>query len=549
MSSPISAANGTKPRWNWRKDLLASVVVFLVALPLCMGIAIASGAPPEKAAAVGIMTGIIGGIVVGFIGGSPLQVSGPAAGLSVIILELSQEYGWEMIGLFVLMAGTIQLLAGLCKLGQWFRAVSPAVIYGMLSGIGILIFASQFHLMLDDTPKGSGINNLLSLPEAIYKGIVPTGDTPHDDAARIGLLTIAIIVLWKLVPKKLQMLPASLLAVAVATAATLILDLPIKQVVVPENLLTAVQLPVLPHFQDLGEVKKLLIAAVSLAFIASAETLLCATAVDKLHQGPRTNYDRELAAQGVGNILCGLVGALPMTGVIVRSAANIDAGATTKASAILHGVWLLLFVCALPFVLSWIPTASLAALLVYTGYKLVNPKVVKTLWQYGWSEAAIFTVTVVTIVMTDLLTGVLVGIGLSVLKLLWMFSSLRIRLVEDKQRQRTILYLHGAATFLQLPKLAATLERVPPSTELHVHFEDLTYIDHACLDLLIGWEKQHEATGGSLEIDWEGLQARFRHPATGNGSSPSPSSVDKAPRTVRENGAIPPSKKASVGEG
>lgn len=511
------------------KDLLASVVVFLVALPLCMGIAIASGVPPEKAAAAGLMTGIVGGIVVGLLGGSPLQVSGPAAGLTVIVYEMIQEYGWEKVGIIIVAAGAIQVAAGVLRIGPWFRAVSPAVIYGMLSGIGVLIFASQFHIMLDDAPKGSGLMNLISIPEAVYKGILPSGEVQHECAARIGILTILAIVLWNLLPKRIRLIPAALIAVVIASVVTVWLDLPIRKVVVPANLLEAVALPVLPTWEELTHWQRMAISAVSLAFIASAETLLCATAVDKLHQGPRTNYDRELAAQGVGNIICGLIGALPMTGVIVRSAANVDAGAKTRLSAFLHGVWLLLFVAAFPHVLSYIPTAALAALLVYTGYKLINFKIIPTLAEYGWSEVAIYAATVVFIVATDLLTGVVIGIVLAVIKLAWTFSTLEIAVTRDQVNRRTIMHLRGAATFIQLPKLAAALEQVPPNSHLHVHFEELTYIDHACLDLLINWEKQHEATGGTLDIDWEGLEARFRRPVFGNGNRGTPSKPNDQP--------------------
>lgn len=494
-----------------KHDVPASIVVFLVALPLCMGIAIASGVPSEKAAAVGLLTGILGGLVVGLLGGSPLQVSGPAAGLSVIIFELIQEHGWEKLGLIIMIAGALQLAAGLFKLGQWFRAVSPAVVYGMLAGIGVLIFASQFHIMLDDHPKDSGLANLLSFPEALWKGLVPSQETTHDDAARIGLLTISLLLLWTMaIPKRLKTIPAAVVAVTAATAVTVLLDLPIKQVVVPENLLNAVQLPVFDGPGLLARWQSLLLAGASLAFIASAETLLSATAVDKMHRGPRTQYDRELAAQGIGNMLCGFLGALPMTGVIVRSATNVEAGARTRLSAILHGVWLLGLVCLFPFVLRWIPTSSLAALLVYTGYKLVDPQAVRRLWTYGRGEVLIYMATVVTIVATDLLTGVLVGIGFSLAKLIYAFSHLKVHLMNDPERRESFLYLKGAATFLRLPRLAAALDSVPPGAQLHVHFENLTYIDHACLDLLMSWEKQHAAMGGSLEIDWERLHAQFK---------------------------------------
>lgn len=497
-------------------DFRASLVVFLVALPLCMGIALASGVPAEKAAAVGIITGIIGGVVVGFLGGSPLQVSGPAAGLSVLVYEIIHTHGFEKLGVIVLVAGAIQLVAGLLRWGQVFRAVSPAVVQGMLTGIGILIIASQFHIMLDhNIPGKHGYENLLAIPQTIADSL---GDDPsHMWAAAVGAATIVIMVLWSMFgPKKLQFIPAPLVGVALAATMVLIAqdqssELAIAHVQMPGSLLDAVSLPTVAAVAWLQE-WAVWQAALTIAAIASAETLLCATAVDKLHNGPRTKYDRELAAQGVGNMLCGFLGALPMTGVIVRSAANVDAGARTRASAVLHGAWLLAFVVALPFVLEVIPLAGLAAILVLTGYKLTNPKAIQWLWKYGIGEVLVFAATVLVIVCVDLLAGVLVGIGLSAAKLLYTFCRLSVRVEEDPERKVTTLYLRGTATFIRLPKLAAALDEVRPSTELHVHLEQLHYVDHACLDLLMNWEKQHCATGGSLFIDWDTLTAKFRHP-------------------------------------
>lgn len=501
---------GTSFLSSLRQDFLASIVVFLVALPLCMGIAIASGVPIGKAAAAGILTGIVGGLVVGFLSGSPFQVSGPAAGLSVIVADLIEEHGWQRMGLIIAIAGIIQVMAGLLRLGQWFRAMAPAVIWGMLAGIGVLIVASQFHIMLDDSPKGSGLRNLLSLPQALWKGIIPSREISHDDAARIGLLTIGVLLLWKpLVPKRLTVLPGALIAVLIATVVTVVFRLPINTVAVPDNLLQAVERPSLEGLYRMEDWYPYLLAGASLAFIASAETLLSATAVDRMHQGPRTQYDRELSAQGIGNLICGFLGVLPMTGVIVRSATNVESGARTRASAVLHGLWLLLFVCLCPFVLRWVPTSCLAALLVLTGCKLISLQAIRTLWSYDRGEVVVYAATVVTIVVTDLLTGVLVGIGCALLKLIHTFSRLKIRMQQDTQDNRTILFLKGAATFLRLPKLAAVLESVSPTTELHVRFEELSFIDHACLDLLLSWEKQHQASGGKLVIDWNNLQARF----------------------------------------
>ena len=490
------------------KDLFASIVVFLVALPLCMGIAIASGVPP----ALGLVTGMVGGIIVGSLAGSPLQVSGPAAGLAVIVLEIVRDHGIASLGPILMVAGAVQLLAGFARVGQWFRAISPAVVYGMLAGIGILIFAGQFHAMVDDKPKGTGLNNLLSIPGAIAKGIFPVDGSSHHIAAMLGVITITILLLWnKFRPEKLKSLPGALLAVSAATAIAAVLKLPVQYVNVPENLAAVLKLPDSSTLAALQN-PSILLTALAVAFVASAETLLSAAAVDRMHRGPRTNYDRELAAQGVGNFICGTLGALPMTGVIVRSSANVQAGAVTRMSAIFHGFWLLSLVLAAPWLLRMVPICSLAALLVYTGYKLVDIKNIRKLQEYGRMPVVIYAVTVVAIVATDLLTGVLVGLGLSVAKLLYRVTYLRVALSHDAASRRSDLYLEGAATFVRLPRLAKALESVPADHELHVHGDHLAYIDHTCLDLMYTWADQHRATGGSLVIEWEVLRQRFDRP-------------------------------------
>jgi MFS superfamily sulfate permease-like transporter len=530
-------------RKNGKHDLLASVVVFLVALPLCMGVAIASGVPTEKAAAVGIITGIVGGLVVGFLAGCSLQVSGPAAGLAVFVGQLIQEHGFENLGLIVMIAGGIQLLAGLTHVGQWFRAVSPAVIQGMLAGIGILIFAAQFHVMVDDKPPGTGrefggVLNLVTLPQAVWKGL---SEPDHRPAAVIGVLTIVIIILWTaLAPKKLKFFPAPLCGVLVATAAAAIFRADANYITIPDNLMEAMQWPTLGDLSStiagpslVESMGPILLAGLALAFVASAESLLTATAVDSMQQhAPRTKYDRELMAQGTGNLLCGLVGALPMTGVIVRSSANVLAGARTRTSTIFHGVWLLIFAVLLPQVLRLVPISSLAAVLVFTGYKLLNPAAVRKLMLFGKGEVAIYAATLGTVVAVDLLTGIVVGIGLAFGKLLLTFSHLVVRMEDDPEHNRTVLHLEGAATFMGLPKLAAVLEKVKPNTELHVYFEELTYIDHACLDLLVNWEKQHQAMGGDLVIDWDGLTTPFRSRSNHKLSVHSVSNCFPAPETA-----------------
>jgi MFS superfamily sulfate permease-like transporter len=255
--------------------------------------------------------------------------------------------------------------------------------------------------------------------------------------------------------------------------------------------------------------------AITFALIASAETLLCAVAVDTKHTGPRTKFDRELMAQGVGNMLCGAVSALPMTGVIVRSSANLDAGAKTRLSTILHGLWLLLFVSLLPGWLARVPTAALAAVLVYTGWKLLNLPGLYKLWKESKSEALIFVATAATIVLADLLSGVMLGVVLSALKLLLRLSHLGVSRVDEPEHHRVHLYLEGAATFLRLPVLARALEAVPHGLKLHVHLERVQFVDHAALHTLLTFQKQYEATGGTLYIDWAQLHAHF------HGSRPS----------------------------
>lgn len=495
---------------TWKSDLLSSLVVFMVALPLCIAIAQACGFPAEA----GIITGVVGGLIVGSIAGSPLQVSGPAAGLIVLVLDLNHARGFQAVGVAIFIAGTFQFIAGLFKAGQWFRAVSPAVIHGMLAGIGLVIIAKQFHYLVDDEPVGNVLQNIGSIPAAIFKAF-NDGDREfphHRTAASIGLMSILILIGWPLAaPRRLKAIPAALIAVIAASFVAWIVPEDVKDVEVQSNLLSAVHWI---HQIDRGLWldKQVWASALTFALIASAESLLCASAVDRMHRGPRTQFNRELSAQGIGNVLCGILGVLPMTGVIVRSAANVESGAKSRLSTILHAVWLLAFVAAFPTVLKLVPLTSLAAILVVTGYRLLDLRGIRLLFRVSRSEALILMATALAIVATDLLTGVLTGIGLAVAKLVWTFSHLKIRLIEQTGGRCTTLKLDGAATFLRLPHLADTLESVRPDTELHVDFEHLTYIDHACLELFVNWEKQHQSTGGSLVLDWDSLHARFHSP-------------------------------------
>ena len=483
------------------RELLASVVVFLVALPLCMGIAIASGMPPAK----GLITGIIGGLVVGWLAGSPLQVSGPAAGLAVLVFELVRQHGMMMLGPILLLAGFLQLVAGRLRLGCWFRVTAPAVVYGMLAGIGVLIVLSQIHVMLDGVPKPSGLDNLAGFPAAVAQAIPSLGW----QAGLLGLSTMLVMYLWdKFRPKTLRFVPGALLGVGLTTLVSLMLALQVKRVEVPENLADAIDWLRPSDLLNLAD-PQLLIAAFAVAFIASAETLLSAAAVDRMHNGQRSDFDKELSAQGVGNMLCGLVGALPMTGVIVRSSANVQAGATTRLSAMFHGLWLLAFVLLLSSVLQSIPVASLAGVLVYTGIKLVDIKAFKALGRYGRMPMFTYAATALAIIFTDLLTGVLVGFGLTLVKLAFKASRLKVSLIDLPQDSEMELRLSGAATFLKVPALTQVLSTVPAGTTVHVPLNNLSYIDHSCLELLEEWGRANAAKGSKLVIEARGLKRRL----------------------------------------
>lgn len=508
-----------RPSWGaaLQSDLPASIIVFLVALPLCIGIASASGAPP----ATGLITGIVGGLLVAILAGSPLQVSGPAAGLFVLVAQVIDELGIAALGIVVLGAGLLQITAGAMRLGNYFRAVSPAVIQGMLSGIGVLILASEFHAMVDDHDAArvwldagwpKGIANLMTIPQSLWLGVVPLDGSPHHLAAGLGVATILILVFWKWVPvQSLKIIPGAVVAVTLAAITTRLMGWEniITHVEVPANLLNDV---ILPTGWQLGSLdwRATMFAAAEIAVVASAETMLCCAAVDQMQSHSRTKYDRELFAQGVGNSVCGLLGALPMTGVIVRSSANVQAGGKTRLSAWLHGLWLLIFVAVLPWVLNYIPRASLAAVLVFTGWKLINIGGIRKLWRVSKPDGVICLITLGLVVGVDLLTGVVVGIACTAARLLYTFARLDIDTEELPGENRTNLNLRGAATFLALPRLTEVLDQVSPTTELHVSLKNLTYVDHSCLEQFINWEKQHEATGGRLVIDWDDLTATFR---------------------------------------
>ncbi len=495
MSSAVMAEAPATRGWVMR-DFAASIVVFLVAMPLCMGIAVASGLPPEK----GLVTGIIGGLVVGFFAGSPLQVSGPAAGLAVIVFELVRDLGVSALGPILVLAGVLQFAAGAFKLGGWFRAISPAVVHGMLAGIGALIVIGQFHTLFDAKPLASGLENLAAIPGRIM-GLSPTNLAATEIALLIGVLTIVLMIGWdKVRPAALKLVPGALIGVLGGTLTAFFLGLDVVRVDVPQSILSAIDTPGAGFLASLAN-PTLLLSAVAIAFIASAETLLSAAAVDRMHDGPRTDYDKELRAQGIGNLLCGAAGALPMTGVIVRSSANVQAGATTRLSTILHGAWILGFVALLPWLLREIPMAALGGVLVVTGARLVSLKHVRHLFDhYGVLPAAVWGVTFVLVIATDLLTGVLVGLAMSLLELAPHVRRLRLKVDTVEQDGRCHVRLDGAATFLGLPKLNRVLDALPDGKAMTLELLRVPAIDHSAAETLRQWLQRVRQRGGSVEL-------------------------------------------------
>lgn len=472
-----------------RADVTASIVVFLVALPLCVGVAVASGVPAE----LGLVTGIVGGLVTGLLPGSSLQVSGPAAGLTVLVFEAVQEYGLSALGVFVLIAGVLQLVMGALRLGRWFRAISVAVVEGMLAGIGLVLIAGQLYAMADTKAPSGGLDKITGLPGML-------ADTFDDRTALtafgLGAGTIAVMVLWKKLPKPVQVVPAPLAAVGLATAVTYFGSFSVAKVEV-QGLLGAVQPPGTGEFGELLSIGAL---GTVLAFtlIASAESLFSAAAVDRLHDGQRTQYDKELMAQGAGNTVCGLLGALPMTAVIVRSAANVQAGARTKASRVLHGGWLLLFAALVPSALGVIPIAALAGVLVYSGAKLIPLRELEGLWRRHRGEALILVVTAVAIVAVSMFEGVLVGLALAVVKTAWETSHVRLEVI-DKGAGPIQAYLTGNATFLRLPKILDALEALPQHRPIELHLSGVHHLDHACRASLENWAARH-STGDTEPV-------------------------------------------------
>ncbi len=484
-------------------NLFTSFVLFLIAIPLNLGIALASGASATQ----GLTTGIVAALVVSLLAGAPLMISAPATGLIAIVWQITDQHGMANLGFVVLMAGLCQIAIGTLNMGPWFRAVTPAVIHGMLAGIGLLIFASQFHVMMGLQPDRTGIKNILTIPGAIWKAVNSGVASPSFLSGVIGVVTILLLISWSFVPGKLKIVPPPLIAVTGALILARLGEFDVAYVKVPANLAAEIHFLQLSQFSQLSD-PLMIESIIGLTFIATAQTLLTATAVDRLHDFKKTNYNKEVKAQGVGNLVAGLLGALPICGVIVRSGANIQSGSTGRWSNFMHGLWLGAFVLFFSSFLGLIPIPTLAAVLVYTGVRLVKIDSIKDLKKFGSMELLIYGVTVTTVVASDLLTGILVGFGLSALRLLYKLTHCEIQIVHNPSGSVTVT-LSGSATFFTLPSLARHLESLPRGTEIELLVEHLNYIDHACLEQILMWEEEYIAQGGRISIAWNRLMGRF----------------------------------------
>ncbi|MFI5491448.1 SulP family inorganic anion transporter [Actinoplanes sp. NPDC051859] len=478
MTTPDTQTAG-RGRTLLRHDLPASIVVFLIAIPLSLGIAAASGAP----LLAGLVAAVVGGIVAGALSGAPLQVSGPAAGLTVIVAGTVAEFGWAATTAIVAMAGLIQLALGAFRLGRAALALSPAVVHGMLAGIGVVIALSQVHVLLGGDPQSAAWDNLRDLPRQIAGN--------HSGAVFVGVLTIAILLIWpRLV--KISLLPAALVAVTAATIVASAGGLTVERVDLPPNPLGSLTFPRWPD----GGLPDIAIAVVTIALVASVESLLSAVAVDRMHDGPRADLNKELLAQGAANTVSGALGGLPVTGVIVRSSTNVAAGAKTRASAILHGLWIAVFVLLFAGLLERIPLSALAAVLVVVGLRLVSLAQIKTYVRHR--ELPTYLVTAVGVIFVDLLTGVALGMATAVLLMIVRLARCEITRTSPTPGRWTVV-ITGTLAFVGAGRVARELSVLPPSetVELELH---LDYLDQGAFETIQDWKEAYERGGGTVRV-------------------------------------------------
>ena len=463
---------------NLKSDIPASIVVFFVAIPLCLGIALASGAPLFS----GLIAGIIGGIVVGSISGSHIGVSGPAAGLAAIVLSaIGSLGGFENFLLAVVLGGIIQLIFGIAKAGVIGFYFPSSVIKGMLTGIGLIIILKQIPFFFGvDSSVGGNFIDQISLGSTL-----------------IACVSFGILLLWETVLTKkakiFQLIQGPLVAVVAgivytfATANNAEWGIAQSQLVnVPTNVadLSFITLPNFAAFTDIN----VWIIAFTIALVASLETLLCVEATDKIDPEKRvTPKNRELIAQGIGNIASGLIGGLPVTQVIVRSSANIQSGGKTKSSAIIHGILLVVSVATIPFLLNKIPLSVLAAILLIVGYKLAKPALFKSMYQLGWKQFIPFIVTISGIIFTDLLIGITLGVLVGIFFVLYNSyrNSHSISLSKDKSGKKKIkIELAEEVTFINKEPISNELDRLPNKAELEIDVRKTKFLDNDIVEII-----------------------------------------------------------------
>ncbi|MFE7752357.1 SulP family inorganic anion transporter [Streptomyces sp. NPDC057428] len=478
-------------------DLSASITVFLIAVPMSLGLAVAMDAP----LAAGLVSAAIGGIVAGLLGGTPLQVSGPSAGLTVVTAELIQIYGWRTTCAITVGAGLLQILLGSLRAARSALAVSPAIVHGTLAGIGVAIALAQVHIVLGGAPQSSALDNALSLPSRLAQS--------EPAAPLVGALTIALLIGWPRMPGRIGAMtgriPAALAAVAVATVVAAVATPEIARVDLPSW--RSHVLPEVPH----GPVAALATAVFTVMLVASLESLLAAVSVDKMSADraasapadgaapprpvKRSDLDRELRAQGVANTLSGLVGGLAVSGGAVRSSANVRAGAESRAATVLHGVWVLLSTALLVTALEWIPLAALAALVMVVGIQMVSFAHIRKVHKHR--EFLVYGATITGVLLTGVLEGVAIGIVVAVAVALHRLARTRITVTE--QGGRYLVAARGQLTFLAVPRLSRTLGRLPHGVDAVVELDGF-FMDHAAYETIQDWYAAQTAMGGRIEF-------------------------------------------------
>ncbi|WP_018474652.1 SulP family inorganic anion transporter [Echinicola pacifica] len=473
---------------NLKSDVPSGLVVFLVALPLCLGIAMASGAPLFS----GIITGIVGGIVVGLLSQSHISVSGPAAGLTAIVLVAIQDLGaFEIFLVAVVLAGLMQLALGFLRAGSISNYIPSNVITGMLAGIGVIIFLKQIPVALGSNAEiGSGF--------AIFTGIAASFTDVQFGVIVVTVVSLGILIAWEKVPalNRLKLVPPALVAVVFGVLVNEFFMMTGSALAIGENYLVSLPVPstpeefkgliTLPKFSAIGNPEVWIVAA-TIAVVASIETLLCIEAADRMDPMKRvTNTNVELKAQGVGNIISGILGGLPMTSVVVRTTANVNSGAKSKMSAVVHGIFLLLSVLTIPFILNKIPLATLAAILLLIGFKLAKPATFKYFWQQGKYQFVPFIVTLSGVVFLDLLKGVALGLVVSVFFVL-RGNSRRVYYFNKKGYQNgDVIHVDLAqeVSFLNKAAIKQTLNHIPEDANVVIDASDTVYVAHDVLELI-----------------------------------------------------------------